>query len=98
MVPPRATPNESPESSNEATPLFIPPPKNFKSLTNQDPIQEACPPQPYSGACQHIPSFSTLPSVPKIGEHSTPATSENREDKQISLSLLSLPCDLREAL
>lgn len=98
MVPPWAAPDESPESSNEVTLLLIPPPENFKSLTNQDPIQESCPPQPYFGACQHIPSFSTLPSVPEIGEGSIPATSENREDKQISLSLLSLPYDVREAL
>ncbi len=37
-------------------------------------------------------------TVLEIGESSTPATLENREDKQISLSLLSLPCDVEEAL
>lgn len=98
MVPPWATPDESLENPNEATPLFIPPPENFKSLTNQDPIQESCPLQPYSGACQHIPSFSTLSSVPETGEGSTPTVSENKEDKHISLNLLSLPCDVREVL
>lgn len=98
MVSPWETPDESPESTNEVTPLFIPPPENFKPLTNQDLIQESCPLHPYSGACHHIPSFNTLLSVPVTGEGSTPAASENREDKQISLSLLSLLCDVREAL
>lgn len=86
------------ENSYEATLLFIPPPENFKSSANQYQVQEFCPPQHYSSACQHIPSFSTLPFVPKISESSTPATSKNREDNLISLSLLSLPCDVKEAL
>lgn len=98
MVPPWETLDENPKSPNEATPLFIPPLKNFKPLTNQDPIQESCPHHLYFGACQHIPSFSTLSSIPETGEGSSPAASENKEDKQISLSLLSLPCDVREAL
>ncbi len=65
LVPPWATPEVSPKNFYEATPLFIPPPENFKSLTNQDQIQESCPPQHYSSACQHIPSFSTLSVCPR---------------------------------
>lgn len=41
---------------------------------------------------------STKPSIPKVGECSTPNTLEHREDNLTPLSLLSLPGDIREAL
>ncbi len=41
---------------------------------------------------------SSKPSVPEVGECSTPNTSEHREDNLAPLSLLSLPGDVREAL
>lgn len=92
------TPKVSPESSCETTPLFIPPSENFKSSSNSDQVKIFCPPPLYSSACQHIPSFSNFPYVPEIGESSTPTTSNNREDNTISLSLLSLSCNVREVL
>lgn len=64
LIPPWATPEVSPKNSCETTPLFIPPPKNFTPSINQDQVEVFCSPPQYSSACQHIPSFNNLPSVP----------------------------------
>lgn len=47
---------------------------------------------------QHLPYFSSKPSIPKVGESSNPNRSEFREENTSPLSLLSLPGDVKEAL
>lgn len=43
LIPPWATLEVSPENSCETTPLFIPPPKNFKLSINQNQVKVFCP-------------------------------------------------------